>query len=1461
MPHDTFNPTSLWANSTGLVVAIIVCLMTAAFSRWFVSPAPKTPKARKSLTFRVDDIPNDDYDDFDQKLISVAKQDPALHDIANTFVRRSLSRKDKTSFCATVSATTDLSGKELCVRLSQAGKSYRYSFSCDFSGITPLFEDENGAAVDIVAVPGLGSHALGSWKSPTGDEVWLRDFLPKDIPNIRVLLYGYDTSLPGSLSKQSIQDLGKMLLEHIAAFRANDGTTRRPLIFIGHSLGGLLIKEALIRAGKPQSEAIADLSFACYALLFFGVPNLGLRNDQLRTLVEGQPNEALIQDLLVDNDSEPSTFLKRLADQFSESCKNQYRVISFFERMLSPTLMRDNQGNWQKNGEPSLLVTEKSSTATDLVAVADQDSIPLNTDHSGLVKYSSKSQGEYTIVRMRIGDCVKKAEKIVTERFDYHSFDQAPSKNREECMKSLAFEELHSRHNGIELAAHGTCQWLLEHKNLLEWKRFCKDMLWIKGKPGSGKSTLLKFALEKVPPLCDAKTVVISFFFHGRGYELQRSLLGLFRSLLYQLLDKVPGALSDLIDDFNHYCITMGEPGIKWNWHIGKLKSFFRSSLMRILERRSVLLFIDALDECGEESAVELIEYLTDLLSDCKNMKFTFGVIFSCRHFPIIEIKNGWTIVPEEENDVDIDTYVQRKITADQNSSIQSLITSRAQGVFMWARIVVDQVNRMKRRGEPAGEIEREIKRTPKELNALYDELLRNVEDSEVTIRLMQWVCFSTRPLTTYELPWAMAIDPYNSDQTLGSCQQSDEFITEDKMFNRITSLSCGLAEIVPGEGLSGGLGIIQFIHQSVKDHMVEQGLSRLNRTESIDGLLAPNTNGLLCLICIGYFNMIMSSRLGPFDKDYATKFPFLEYATTSIVPHLKFSESGVISPEVFLKALHWPSNSLVELWVSANNNTKKDLRERLEDGANLVHITAKFELVNLLSEILLGDCEVSIDYKDNSGRTPLFYAAGEGNEKTMRALLETGKVDADSRDNEGRTPLSWAAQGGLEAVVKALLETGKVDADSRDNDGQTPLSWAAIVGHEAVVQTLLVTGKVDADSRENEGRTPLSWAAQGGFEAVVKTLLETGKVNADSRDNDGRTPLSLAAEEGHEAVVKTLLETSKVDVNSRDNGDQTPLSLAAEEGHEAVVKTLLETGKVNADSRDNGGQTPLSWAAIMGHEAVVKALLETGKVDVNSRDSGGQTPLSWAAIMGHEAVVKTLLEKDKVNIDSKDKKNRTPLLWASRNGYQMVVEVLLETGRVDIESRDTIYGQTPLSWAAENGHEAVVKTLLGTGIANVESKDYDGRTPLLWAAINGHQTVVEILLETGKAEIELRDDMGRTSLSWASAKGHEETVLTLVNTRNININSEDTDGFTPLMWAGWKCHKEVFRILFRAERFPERTYTDGVCFQASRFMSMDELDKFAFEIGYDFDDDFFGLKWLFGISGDVVRDRRVGTK
>ncbi|KAF8248524.1 hypothetical protein K440DRAFT_625728 [Wilcoxina mikolae CBS 423.85] len=116
---------------------------------------------------------------------------------------------------------------------------------CDFHGITPLYHPPGEPSYDLIAVPGLSAHAFGSWRSrAAGHVMWLRDFLRKDFPNFRILLWGYDSDLQDTAAQNTIRGFARQLL--IAAHSARDGDgmdKNRPIIFVAHSLGGLVVKQ------------------------------------------------------------------------------------------------------------------------------------------------------------------------------------------------------------------------------------------------------------------------------------------------------------------------------------------------------------------------------------------------------------------------------------------------------------------------------------------------------------------------------------------------------------------------------------------------------------------------------------------------------------------------------------------------------------------------------------------------------------------------------------------------------------------------------------------------------------------------------------------------------------------------------------------------------------------------------------------------------------------------------------------------------------------------------------------------------------------------------------------------------------------------------------------------------------------------------------------------------------------
>ena len=107
-------------------------------------------------------------------------------------------------------------------------------------GLFELSNNEGETTIDVVAVHGLQGDAYKTWEHDNGS-LWLRDFLPSDIPNARIMTFGYDSTVAFSRSVAKIEDEAFELLNQLSAkwTRSAPGTLSKPIVFICHSLGGI----------------------------------------------------------------------------------------------------------------------------------------------------------------------------------------------------------------------------------------------------------------------------------------------------------------------------------------------------------------------------------------------------------------------------------------------------------------------------------------------------------------------------------------------------------------------------------------------------------------------------------------------------------------------------------------------------------------------------------------------------------------------------------------------------------------------------------------------------------------------------------------------------------------------------------------------------------------------------------------------------------------------------------------------------------------------------------------------------------------------------------------------------------------------------------------------------------------------------------------------------------------------
>lgn len=201
-------------------------------------------------------------------------------------------------------------------------------------------------------------------------------------------------------------------------------TQQRPLIFIGHSYGGLIIKDvkkssgpteiskadfaqAIIRAAA-EPASFGRLYTSIYSVFFFGVPHRGLETPAIERMVAREPTKELIEDL-----KEGSTLLRGLNERFPEAAK-AIKLVTCREQLETPTTQEREgaPGEYERTGPLRMMVSE---TAANLFSV-NEERIPIQENHSMIAKLSDEPGSEYHAVRDKMSAHADVAPAVIERR-------------------------------------------------------------------------------------------------------------------------------------------------------------------------------------------------------------------------------------------------------------------------------------------------------------------------------------------------------------------------------------------------------------------------------------------------------------------------------------------------------------------------------------------------------------------------------------------------------------------------------------------------------------------------------------------------------------------------------------------------------------------------------------------------------------------------------------------------------------------------------------------------------------------------------------------------------------------------------------------------------------------------------------------------------------------------------------
>ncbi|KAK5459592.1 hypothetical protein LTS15_003721 [Exophiala xenobiotica] len=282
----------------------------------------------------------------------------------------------------------------------------------------------------------------------------------------------------------------------------------------------------------------------------------------------------------------------------------------------------------------------------------------------------------------------------------------------------------------------GKYSWDGRH-GFVKWLRTGTEVFWISGKPGSGKSTLMDFIYQNLQPnglgfahlekWAASKPVrLLSFwFFRPATSMLLKSLQGFWRSLCFQILDNDRVLVDNIQRDAGHSvpvalksCLQV-QGSHNQSWTDAELKSWFIYLITH--SGYHYCLLVDGLDEVAGNrqallDAVQEIALSSKKIKICCSSRPEAPFAGLLRRYPSLRL--------QDFNFGDIENHCRTRLDGTGAVVYADTIASRAEGVFLWAYLVAEDLRTAVNQGDTEEDLNSRLEECPGGMNELFKFLL-----------------------------------------------------------------------------------------------------------------------------------------------------------------------------------------------------------------------------------------------------------------------------------------------------------------------------------------------------------------------------------------------------------------------------------------------------------------------------------------------------------------------------------------------------------------------------------------------------------------------------------------------------------------------------------------------------------------------------------------------------------------